>query len=269
MEKKNKRRREFNQNEIESALDDLNEREYSWTEIKSVINQLKETPLRSDYSSDRVFANFREIPAPGIAKGVIYRSSHPAQEDARAPYVVKLCKKAKITVCINLADGGEFIAQNMERFPDWYKDMVKNGKFLALGMWFDSKTPDFLAKTAAALRFFIENDGPCLIHCYMGADRTGFISAVLEALMGATVGGIIDDYMATQTNYYHLKRGEERYIIMSQLIKNDLKRMNRGIPLTDENAAKSAERFIREELKFSKDELRRLKNRLSGGIKST
>jgi len=51
-------------------------------------------------------------------------------------------------------------------------------------------------------RFIIANDGPYLIHCTEGKDRAGFVSAVLEALMGADLQEIVADYMKSYENYY-------------------------------------------------------------------
>jgi len=45
-------------------------------------------------------------------------------------------------------------------------------------------------KLKVALRFIIMNEGPYLIHCFAGVDRTGFVSALLEALMGASLNDI-------------------------------------------------------------------------------
>jgi protein tyrosine/serine phosphatase len=41
----------------------------------------------------------------------------------------------------------------------------------------------------------LNRPGPYLIHCYAGVDRTGFMAIVLEALMGASLHDIIDDYL--------------------------------------------------------------------------
>ena len=48
---------------------------------------------------------------------------------------------------------------------------------------------------AEGLRFFIANDGPYLIHCNEGQDRTGFSVAILECLMGASEEEVVADYM--------------------------------------------------------------------------
>ena len=45
----------------------------------------------------------------------------------------------------------------------------------------------------------------------VGKDRAGFVSALLECLMGATYDEVVADYMTTYVNYYHLEEGGEQY----------------------------------------------------------
>jgi protein tyrosine/serine phosphatase len=46
----------------------------------------------------------------------------------------------------------------------------------------------------------INHDGPYLIHCYAGVDRTGIVCAILEALMGASRVEIASDYARSFIN---------------------------------------------------------------------
>ncbi|MBO7353741.1 MAG: hypothetical protein J6U61_05750, partial [Lachnospiraceae bacterium] len=51
------------------------------------IRQLTRTNERADYSSDDVFANFRNVTTTGIADGVLFRSSSPVNNEiGRAAY---------------------------------------------------------------------------------------------------------------------------------------------------------------------------------------
>ena len=52
------------------------------------------------------------------------------------------------------------------------------------------------------LRYMIEHEGPYLVHCTYGMDRTGYTIAVLEALMGATAEEIKADYVKTHQNFF-------------------------------------------------------------------
>ena len=62
-----------------------------------------------------------------------------------------------------------------------------------------------------------------LWHCTAGKDRAGFVSAVIEALMGASADEITADYMVTFFNYYGVQPGTEQYdIIASSNIQKSL-----------------------------------------------
>lgn len=44
-------------------------------------------------------------------------------------------------------------------------------------------------------------DGPLLVHCTAGKDRTGFVVAVLQAALGVKRDAIFDDYLATNRHW--------------------------------------------------------------------
>ena len=75
----------------------------------------------------------------------------------------------------------------------------------------DYRTEDYRQKLADGLRFLASHEGPYLIHCNEGKDRTGFAAAILEALMGADAGEIAADYMRTFSNFYGVGEGTEQY----------------------------------------------------------
>ncbi len=81
-------------------------------------------------------------------------------------------------------------------------------------------TSDAFAQTlASGLVDLSSNDGPYLIHCVEGKDRTGFVCALLEALCGATYDEMLTDYMITCDNYYGITRKSDpsKYEAISQL----------------------------------------------------
>jgi protein tyrosine/serine phosphatase len=55
-----------------------------------------------------------------------------------------------------------------------------------------------------------EADGPYLVHCTEGKDRTGFICMLIEALAGASYDEIVDDYMITYDNYYEITEVKDK-----------------------------------------------------------
>lgn len=64
------------------------------------------------------------------------------------------------------------------------------------------RSDEFAKAVSEAFLKMTDCDGPCLIHCVEGKDRTGFVCAQLLALAGASSDQIVDDYMETYTNYY-------------------------------------------------------------------
>ncbi len=85
---------------------------------------------------------------------------------------------------------------------------------LALNMNYGSA--EFRAKVAEGLVQMLEHDGPYLVHCTEGKDRTGFVCALLEALCGASYEEIVADYMITYDNYYQITKETDaaRYDIL-------------------------------------------------------
>lgn len=65
------------------------------------------------------------------------------------------------------------------------------------------------------------NKGTYYVHCTEGKDRAGFVSALLECLMGATYDEVVADYMVTYYNYYGVEPGTDKYeaIANSNIIK--------------------------------------------------
>ena len=55
-----------------------------------------------------------------------------------------------------------------------------------------------------------EKEGPYLIHCTEGKDRTGFMCMLIEALAGASYREIVDDYMVTYDNYYEINEVKDK-----------------------------------------------------------
>ncbi|MBQ4253071.1 MAG: tyrosine-protein phosphatase, partial [Erysipelotrichaceae bacterium] len=65
-----------------------------------------------------------------------------------------------------------------------------------------------------------EKEGPYLVHCTEGKDRTGFVIMLLEALAGAPYQQIADDYMLTYDNYYKINPEKEPAKYRTILEKN-------------------------------------------------
>ena len=61
-----------------------------------------------------------------------------------------------------------------------------------------------------------EKEGPYLVHCTEGKDRTGFVCMLIEALAGASYREMADDYMVTYDNYYEITpaKDPEKYSVI-------------------------------------------------------
>lgn len=116
---------------------------------------------------------------------------------------------------------------------------------------------------ANAMRHIIKNDGPYLIHCNEGRDSAGFVSALLECLMGAPIDEVIDDYMLTYYNYYGVEEGTEKYnaVVNNNLIKV-LNTTFKVDNIYNANLAAEAEAFLTEDAGLSADEVATLKAKL-------
>ena len=144
------------------------------------------------------FANFRKVNTTGMGEGVLYRSSSPIDPSlGRNLYADSLAKVAGVATFVNFAETMES-AMTYRGLADSYY-ATQNVVFLGVPPAFVNKVfKDGLVK---GYRFMIENEGPYLLHCTYGMDRTGFSIAVLEALMGATAEEIKTDYAKTFMNY--------------------------------------------------------------------
>ena len=225
-----------------------------------LIRQLVRTNERADYAhlSDEAFANFRVIETTGMGKGVLYRSSSPINPGlGRNTYADKAARDAGIITVVNLADP----ANTYEGTENTYYNTCKV-TYVNLGMDFLSETT--LSGIAEGMRFIINNNGPYLIHCNEGKDRAGFVSALLECLMGATLDEVIEDYMVTYYNYYGVEEGTEQYtaIVKNNLIKS-LETTFKVDDVYNADLATEAAAFLMEDAGLTADEVTALKGKLT------
>ena len=181
-----------------------------------LIHQLVRTNDRADYDSDQIFANFRNIAAGDLGKNALFRSSNPINNElSRAAYADDFVESNGIRTVMNLANSDAeiagYIAQEDFDSP-YYASLYQNGQVKALNLSLNFVAEDFKNGLAEGLRFFTVNEGPYLVHCDEGKDRAGFVSALLACYMGASYEQVVEDYMQTYINYYHLEKDSEKYI---------------------------------------------------------
>ena len=208
------------------------------------IRQLVRSEKREDYPAltDEEFANFRMIRAGKIASGKLYRSSSPVNpEIGRNTYADAAAKAAGVKTFINLADNEEA----MRLYEGFSQTYYSGQKIIALNLGVDFSAASFREGLANGLRFMTTNEAPYLVHCTEGKDRAGFVSAVLECLMGATKEEVVTDYMITYYNYYGVKPNTEQYDIIAR--SNILKSLSTAFGLETLEGAdlqKSAEAYL-------------------------
>lgn len=212
------------------------------------IRKLKRTNNRGDYLSDAVFANFRNITAGHIGETVLYRSSSPINNElGRASYADHLIRNAKVNTVINLADSTEnittYLAVNDFASP-YYAKLLENDRVLCLNMGLAYTSEEFKASVIKGLVFMAENQGPYLIHCTEGKDRTGFFAALLESLMGASKEAIVEDYMLSYINYYGIQKDTTRYKLISGDVLEMLKSITGTVDLDKADLAAAAQDYL-------------------------
>ncbi|GHU04604.1 hypothetical protein AGMMS49960_20490 [Betaproteobacteria bacterium] len=202
--------------------------------------------------------NFREIKADNIARGILYRSSHPLTGGDICNAIGRFAKRAGIKCILNLDDGDAVLEAKAKNVP-WYKKLVTEKCVIGLNMDMNIPGADFSEKLKTGLQFMISRDGPHLIHCYAGVDRTGFVSALLEGLMGANLKEICNDYLASFGNGFTSAYDNDDVYRKPQILYQ-LGKMNNGIAVTDDNIQSAVERYLLDEVELSEDEIFRLKN---------
>lgn len=215
---------------------------------------------RGDYENltDEAFANFRAVATTGMGEGILYRSSSPINPDiARNTSADAAAEEAGIKTIMNQADTEES-AKVYDSFTDSYVGK-QNVIYLALGadMAADQNREGF----AEGLRFFAANEGPYLIHCNEGQDRTGFTVAILESLMGASLDEIIADYMQTFENFYGVEKGSKQYAAISNNIVKNLKIAFAVDSLDGLDLAEAADTYL-QGIGLSADEIAAVKAKL-------
>lgn len=161
---------------------------------------------RADFESDEAFGNFRAVRCAEIKPDTLYRSASPCDNEyGRAACVDDLCEEAGIQYIMNLSDSSkeieEFVGE--EDFDsDYFLPLYESDNVIPLDMNADYHSEEFARKVAEGFTAISQQEGPYLIHCVEGKDRTGFVCALAEALAGASYEEIVDDYMLTYENYY-------------------------------------------------------------------
>ena len=215
------------------------------------------------------FANFRDVHTTGMGKNKLYRSSSPIYLYlGRNYYADSLAQVAGIATFVNLADSENEAYSNKGYETTYYS--TQNVIFLGIPPEFFSTS--FKEGLVIGFRYMIEHDGPYLVHCTYGMDRTGFMIAVLEALMGATTEEIQDDYAKTFSNYFtiidskQVTLNEQQVNFFKSVVLRNLRAVYHAegieVPETDDADWVTATENYLEKLGMTPQEISELKDRL-------
>ena len=200
------------------------------------------TVERSDYTSDEQFANFRAFSGGKMKEGIAYRSASPIDNEYnRAAYVEALMKQAGIKFVLDLSDSAEEVAEfvtastNQGVDVSYFTNLLDSGRVALLNLSASYPSKEFAQALAGGLVEMSQHDGPYLVHCVEGKDRTGFVCALIEALCGATYDEMLADYMITFDNYYGINKESDfsKYEAIAHL---NLDGMLRFLAHADDNA---------------------------------
>lgn len=183
-----------------------------------LIYNLKRTNNREDYKdlTDEEYCNFREVKGGRIKPNLLYRSSSPIDPFMeRNKYADNCLRKYGIKTIINLNNH----ADDVYRFSGYQDTYYCRQNILFLNTNADITSYNFGKCVLRAMRFINENEGPYLIHCMEGQDRTGAICAIFASLLGASKNELIEDFMKTYENFYRVKKGSDQYY---KIIKGEM-----------------------------------------------
>lgn len=186
--------------------------------------------VREKFDSDEIFANFRAMNLTGMKQNVFYRSASPCDnQHNRAPYVDRLIGEAGVKAILNLSDNEEKIDSYMARDDfdsPYFASLYENGTVYPIALNMNYLSDEFGQKIASGFTELTKTEGPYLIHCTEGKDRTGFVCMLVEMLAGAPFEEIADDYMVTYDNYYKINETREPDKYRTILEKNLVAMMN-------------------------------------------
>ena len=132
--------------------------------------------------------------------------------------------------------------------------------FLHMGI--DATQPSFGDGVRDGIRFMLSHDPPYLLHCKEGQDRTGFLCAVLELLVGASLQEVTDDYLRTFQNFYHMKADSRQAAFVRGDIQENLRTALNLKSLEKADLSKAAETYLLN-VGLTQEEIMALRKKLS------
>ncbi len=222
--------------------------------------------IKTEYKTKEAQANFREVLIGKIAKNKVYRSYHPFipsrntdkskadQEKKRMELVRNMIEENQIKSVINLTDGEELY--NDPRVSDYYKKLLNDKKVLFAKtkysiVFHQSNSEKFQGLIKKVVTFLGDAEMPVLVHCRLGSDRTGVVSAFIAAANGATWEEIAFDFDRTND----LRMGEYRD---TELLKYSVENMlNIKIESKKQNFEKEIKDYMQNKIGLDEETINR------------
>ena len=202
---------------------------------------------REDYPAltDEEFAHFRMVRVSGIGEGKLYRSSSPVSTwGNRNSIADSAAKNAGIRTFINLADTASSVKEHDGFAGSYYSTQ----KIIALGLGMKYQNSNFRESLARGIREMAKSEEPFLIHCSLGKDRAGYVCALIECLVGASLQEVIADYLVSFWNYFGIRHGtrEYDYVAENEIVRFLAQAFGvKSEDMTRINLADAAERYFR------------------------
>jgi protein tyrosine/serine phosphatase len=223
--------------------------------------------MNINLTKDNEIANFREVRMGEISAGLLYRGSYPifSMEPERDRAYDRLASEAKIECVINLADN-EYGLETTANSVPWYRELLKKNRIIGLDIHFLFDFEDkiendiFKDKLRQGFLFMTEHNGPYLVHCNAGTDRTGFVIAIIEGLLGAGIDEILYDYLLSYGNSFANEKSELN-ITTGKTILQQLDAIINGKINDEDNFQSNIETYFLREIGLSRKELELLKEK--------
>ena len=208
--------------------------------VKLVASVKKLSDFNLENAQDRaVISNVRLV--PGTVN--LYRGYHPYKksrsqydtEEVRIELVKKSLEENDVHSIITLSGKEDAVEKLNEAVCLYQQNIIDSGNNLFINthyntVYYKSDSQEYGNLVAEIVRFINTHPGAYYIHCRLGTDRTGTMSAVLAALCGASWKEIAEDYQKTNLmgikefrDYRLLKYSFEKILGKSMENVEDLK----------------------------------------------
>ncbi|WP_119696741.1 tyrosine-protein phosphatase [Microbacterium halotolerans] len=142
-----------------------------------------------------------------FADAVLYRSAAPLRDD---PSIAAAVHDLGVRSIVDLRDQQERSMSpdvwgaadlRVEHLPV-FQDRLRSIRFQTLDELYDIMLGDFAPSVAAAVGAVLTrvSEGPTLVHCTAGKDRTGVVIGIVLDLLGADRADVLSDYELSQSS---------------------------------------------------------------------